>query len=47
MLSKKLFKLTIAGGASILGNYHRNFPAPIAAEYRAAYSNWSYSNGLG
>ena len=29
------------GRSNLLGNDHRNFLLPLAAEYRAAFSNWS------
>jgi Na+/phosphate symporter len=39
--SKKLFKLTIAGGLVFWATTITTSLLPIAAEYRAAYSNWS------
>jgi len=39
--SKKLFKLTIAGGLVFWTTTIATSLLPIAAEYRAAYSNWS------
>ena len=39
--SKKLFKLTIAGGLAFWATTIATSLLPIAAEYRAAYSNWS------
>jgi Na+/phosphate symporter len=39
--SKKLFKLTIAGGLVFWATTIATSLLPIAAEYRAAYSNWS------
>ena len=41
ILSKKLFKLTIAGGLVFWTTTIATSLLPIAAEYRAAYSNWS------
>jgi len=41
ILSKKLFKLTIAGGLVFWATTIATSLFPIAAEYRAAYSNWS------
>ncbi len=41
ILSKKLFKLTIAGGLVFWATTLATSLLPIAAEYRAAYSNWS------
>jgi tellurite resistance protein TehA-like permease len=41
ILSKKLFKLTIAGGVVFWATTIVTSLLPIAAEYRAAYSNWS------
>lgn len=41
ILSKKLFKLTIAGGLVFWVTTIATSLLPIAAEYRAAYSNWS------
>jgi Na+/phosphate symporter len=41
ILSKKLFKLTIAGGLVFWATTIATSLLPIAAEYRAAYSNWS------
>ena len=41
ILSKKLFKLTIAGGLVFWATSIATSLLPIAAEYRAAYSNWS------
>jgi len=41
LLSKKLFKLTIAGGLVFWVTTLATSLLPIAAEYRAAYSNWS------
>jgi Na+/phosphate symporter len=41
ILSKKLFKLTIAGGLAFWATTIVTSLLPIAAEYRAAYSNWS------
>jgi Na+/phosphate symporter len=39
--SKKLFKLTVAGGLVFWATTITTSLLPIAAEYRAAYSNWS------
>ena len=39
--SKKLFKLTIAGGLVFWATTIAMSLLPIAAEYRAAYSDWS------
>jgi Na+/phosphate symporter len=39
--SKKLFKLTIGGGLVFWATTIATSLLPIAAEYRAAYSNWS------
>ena len=41
ILSKKLFKLTIAGGMVFWATTIATSLLPIAAEYRVAYSNWS------
>ena len=41
ILSKKLFKLTIAGGLVFWATSIATSLLPIAAEYRSAYSNWS------
>ena len=41
ILSKKLFKLTIGGGMVFWATTIATSLLPIAAEYRAAYSNWS------
>jgi hypothetical protein len=41
ILSKKLFKLTIAGGLVFWVTSIATSLLPIAAEYRAAYSDWS------
>ncbi len=41
ILSKKLFKLTIAGGLVFWAATIATSLLPIAAEYRAAYSDWS------
>jgi hypothetical protein len=41
ILSKKLFKLTIGGGMVFWATSIATSLLPIAAEYRAAYSNWS------
>jgi hypothetical protein len=41
ILSKKLFRLTIAGGLVFWAATIATSLLPIAAEYRAAYSNWS------
>jgi len=41
ILSKKLFKLTVAGGLVFWATTLATSLLPIAAEYRAAYSNWS------
>ena len=41
ILSKKLFKLTIAGGLVFWATTIATSLLPIAAEYRAAYSDWS------
>ena len=41
ILSKKLFKLTIAGGLVFWATTIATSLLPIAAEYRAAFSNWS------
>ena len=41
ILSKKVFKLTIAGGLVFWATTIATSLLPIAAEYRAAYSNWS------
>jgi len=41
ILSKKVFKLTIAGGLVFWTTTIATSLLPIAAEYRAAYSNWS------
>jgi Na+/phosphate symporter len=41
ILSKNLFKLTIAGGLVFWATTIATSLLPIAAEYRAAYSNWS------
>ena len=38
---EKLFKLTIAGGAAFWGTSIVTSLLPIAAKYRAAFSNWS------
>ena len=40
ILSKKLFLLTIAGGAAFWVTTIATSLLPIAAEYRAAFSNW-------
>ena len=40
-LSKKVFKLTIGGGMVFWATTISTSLLPIAAEYRAAYSNWS------
>lgn len=39
--SKKLFELTIGGGLVFWATTIATSLLPIAAEYRAAYSNWS------
>lgn len=41
ILSKKLFKLTIGGGLVFWATSIATSLLPIAAEYRAAYSDWS------
>jgi len=41
LLSKKLFKLTIGGGMVFWATSIATSLLPIAAEYRAAYSDWS------
>ena len=41
LLSKKLFILTIGGGMVFWATTIASSLLPIAAEYRAAYSNWS------
>jgi hypothetical protein len=41
ILSKNLFILAIGGGAAFWGTTIATSLLPIAAEYRAAYSNWS------
>ena len=41
ILSKKLFKLTIAGGLVFWATTIAMSLLPIAADYRAAYSDWS------
>ena len=41
ILSKKLFKLTIGGGMVFWAVSIATSLLPIAAEYRAAYSDWS------
>ena len=41
ILPKKLFKLTIGGGLVFWATTIATSLLPIAAEYRAAYSNWS------
>jgi len=41
ILSKKLFKLTVGGGLVFWATTIATSLLPIAAEYRAAYSNWS------
>jgi len=41
ILSKKLFKLTIGGGMVFWATSIATSLLPIAAEYRAAYSDWS------
>ena len=41
ILSKKVFKLTIAGGLVFWATTIATSLLPIAAEYRAAHSNWS------
>jgi hypothetical protein len=41
ILSKKLFKLTIGGGMVFWATTLVTSLLPIAAEYRAAYSDWS------
>ena len=41
ILSKKVFKLTIGGGLVFWATTIATSLLPIAAEYRAAYSNWS------
>jgi hypothetical protein len=41
ILSKTLFKLTIAGGLVFWATTIATSLLPIAAEYRAAYSDWS------
>jgi uncharacterized protein YneF (UPF0154 family) len=41
ILSKKVFKLTIAGGLVFWATTIATSLLPIAAEYRAAYSDWS------
>jgi hypothetical protein len=40
ILSKKLFKLTVAGGLVFWATSIATSLLPIAAEYRAAYSDW-------
>lgn len=40
-LSKKLYKLTIAGGVAFWATSIVTSLLPIAAKYRAAFSNWS------
>ena len=47
ILSKKLFILTIGGGVVFWVTTIAISLLPIAAEYRAAFSNCEYSNGLG
>jgi hypothetical protein len=41
ILSKKLFRLTIGGGLVFWATTIATSLLPIAAEYRAAYSDWS------
>ena len=41
ILSKKLYKLTIGGGVVFWATTIATSLLPIAAEYRAAYSDWS------
>ncbi|MCX6684312.1 MAG: hypothetical protein NTZ37_06260 [Methanoregula sp.] len=41
ILSKKVFKLTIGGGMVFWATTIATSLLPIAAEYRAAYSDWS------
>jgi len=41
ILSKKLYKLTIGGGVVFWATTIATSLLPIAAEYRAAFSNWS------
>ena len=41
ILSKKLFKLTIGGGMVFWATSIATSLLPVAAEYRAAYSDWS------
>jgi Na+/phosphate symporter len=41
ILSKKLFRLTIGGGMVFWATTLATSLLPIAAEYRAAYSDWS------
>lgn len=41
IISKKQFKLTIGGGMAFWATTIATSLLPIAAEYRAAYSNWS------
>ncbi len=41
ILSKKLFRLTIAGGLAFWAVSIATSLLPVAAEYRAAYSDWS------
>lgn len=41
ILSKNLFKLTIGGGMVFWATSIATSLLPVAAEYRAAYSNWS------
>ncbi len=41
ILSKKLFRLTIGGGMVFWATTIATSLLPIAAEYRAAYSDWS------
>ena len=41
LLSKKLFQLTLGGGRVFWAATFATSLLPIAAEYRAAYSDWS------
>ncbi len=41
LLSRKLFILTVGGGAVFWATSIATSLLPLAAEYRAAYSNWS------
>jgi len=41
ILSKKLYKLTIGGGVVFWATTIATSLLPIAAEYRAAFSNWN------